>query len=89
MKTLSEWGGGGGTGCAHDYPQGLLNAEAGKFQVRPISVTCRGNVLSVTLRKSFFIVLGWDASLFSIPIPLDSSFFPCLLPYLVTRSILS
>lgn len=66
MKTLSTWGGGGGTRLARNCPSGLLNAEAGKFAG---CVSCeRENVLSVTARKSFLTAPGYDACLFSIQI---------------------
>lgn len=88
MKTLAKWGGGGGSGRAQSRPLGLLNAEAGKF------AGCvqreRKNVLSVTSGKSCSVAAGCDALLFSVQILLDSSFFSCLLLYVVVeRSFLA
>ena len=55
VKTLSKWGGGGGT-VLKIAPLGLLDAEAGKFAG---CVECkRENVLSGTLRKSFRLHLA-------------------------------
>jgi len=58
VKPLSAWGGGGGASRAQRRPSRLLDAEAGK------SAGCvpwqRGNVLSVTSRKTFSIAPGCD-----------------------------
>lgn len=67
VKTLSEWGGGGGPGRAQHPPPGLLNAEAGKFADL---FRGKGRMCFLSLQgKAFFkLFLPWDASLLSIQI---------------------